>query len=126
MRRLFFILAALVSLPPRTADAQETCGDLIDNDSDGLADEQCNPAAVTGICESPISCGRTGAVAPRTGQLVYNEPPDIAPRVPFGPPLALSRDYASLAATQSGYRGSLGKGWKHSCRASRNGSLSRA
>jgi RHS repeat-associated protein len=115
MRRLPAAFAAsLLLLCPVTADAQETCGDLVDNDSDGLTDEQCNPAAVTGVCESPISCGTTGAVAPRTGQLVYNEPPDIAPRVPFGPPLALSRNYASLAATQSGYLGSLGKGWRHS------------
>lgn len=100
MRRLLTVLAAsLLLLAPLTADAQETCGNLVDDDSDGLTDEQCNPAAVTGVCESPISCGTTGAVAPRTGQLVYNEPPDIAPRVPFGPPLALSRNYASLAAT---------------------------
>ncbi len=115
MRRLLTALAAgLLILAPLTADAQETCGNLVDDDSDGLTDEQCNPAAVTGVCESPISCGTTGAVAPRTGQLVYNEPADIAPRVPFGPPLALSRNYASLAATQSGYLGSLGKGWRHS------------
>jgi RHS repeat-associated protein len=115
MRRFLTGLAAsLLVLCPVTADAQETCGDLVDNDSDGLTDEQCNPAAVTGVCESPISCGTTGAVAPRTGQLVYNEPADIAPRVPFGPPLALGRNYGSLAATQSGYLGSLGKGWRHS------------
>jgi Domain of unknown function (DUF6531) len=115
MRRLLpSLVASLLLLCPFTADAQETCGDLVDNDSDGLADEQCNPASVTGVCESPISCGTTGAVAPRTGQLVYNEPPDISPRVPFGPPLALSRNYASLAADQTGYRGSLGKGWRHS------------
>jgi YD repeat-containing protein len=114
VRSLLIILTALIALGSRVAYAQETCGDLIDNDSDGLADEQCNPAAVTGVCESPVSCGTTGAVAPRTGQLVYNEPADIAPRVPFGPPLALSRNYASLAADQTGYRGSLGKGWRHS------------
>ena len=114
LRLLAALAASVLLLAPVAAEAQETCGDLIDNDNDGYADEQCNPAAVTGVCESPISCGRTGAVAPRTGQLVYNEPADIAPRVPFGPSLALSRNYASLAATQSGYRGSLGKGWRHS------------
>jgi RHS repeat-associated protein len=115
MRRLF--IAAALLLAPRSLRAQEICGDLTNNadpSSTHLVDEGCNPAAVTGVCESPISCGKTGAVAPKTGQLVYNEPPDIAPRVPFGPPLSLGRNYASLAADQSGYLGSLGKGWRHS------------
>ena len=117
MRRLLSAAIAILAASPALVEAQEVCGDL-DNNADPstthLVDEGCNPAAVTGVCESPISCGKTGAVAPKTGQLVYNEPPDIAPRVPYGPPLALSRNYASLAADQSGYLGSLGKGWRHS------------
>jgi len=111
MRRLAPLLTALLALTPAAARADEICGDLVNNgdpSTTSLVDEGCYPAAVTGVCESPISCGSTGAVAPKTGQLVYNEPADIAPRVPFGPPLALSRNYMSLAADQSGYLGSLG------------------
>ncbi|HEU5059948.1 MAG TPA: DUF6531 domain-containing protein, partial [Kofleriaceae bacterium] len=100
----------------KPAAAQEICGNLIDDDNDNPpeVDEGCWSAAITGVCESPLACGRTGAVAPSTGQLVYQEPADIAPRVPYGPPLTLSRTYMSQGADQTGYRGSLGKGWRHS------------
>jgi len=109
------LLAVAGILPAWQSDAAEICGDLIDNDSpkNGLVDEGCNPSAVTGVCDSPISCGRTGAVAPKTGQLVYHEPPDLAPRSPFGPGLALARVYQSRTADGTGYRGSLGTGWSH-------------
>jgi RHS repeat-associated protein len=116
MHRVLAFTAALLVASP-VARAQEVCGNLV-NDADPstthLADEGCFSAGVTGVCESPISCGSTGAVAPKTGQLVYNEPADIAPHVPYGPPLSLARNYASLAADQAGYLASLGKGWKHS------------
>ena len=108
------VLAASLLIFTRPAAAQETCGNLVDDDDDEEVDEGCWSAAITGVCESPLACGRTGAVAPATGQLVYQEPADISPRVPFGPPLSLSRVYRSRAADQSGYLGSLGKGWAHS------------
>ena len=75
--------------------AVEVCGDGIDNDSDGIADNGCYPTGVTGVCESPLSCAQTGAVAPISGQLVYHEAVDLAPRVPYGPSIALRRSYMS-------------------------------
>ena len=49
------ILAALFAFAliavPRPVLAVEVCGDAQDNDTDGLVDESCWPAATTGVCD---------------------------------------------------------------------------
>ena len=97
--------------------AGEVCGDGLDNDSDGLADDGCYPTGVTGVCESPLACSRTGAVAPKSGGLVHWMPPDLSPQVPYGPGIAFRRVYQSLYAptypSPSNYQTSLGHRWGH-------------
>ena len=58
----------------QTAHAAETCGNGIDDDSDGLADEGCFSNAVMGVCPSPLGCDLTGDVAPVTGAWVWCAP----------------------------------------------------
>jgi YD repeat-containing protein len=114
------VLAALplvvLALHPRVASAAEVCGDGIDNDSDLMADEGCNPSAVTGVCESPLSCRTAGRVAPTSGNVVYTLPPDVAPDVAYGPSLSFQRFYTSLYEPGGGapaYRKPLGPHWGH-------------
>ncbi len=101
------------------AAAPEVCGDGQDNNGNALADEGCYPTAVTGVCESPLSCAKSGAVSPKTGALVYHVDPDIKTRVPYGPNLVLRRFYTSQY--NPGYFPNgvvnhthpLGVGWQH-------------
>ena len=99
--------------------ASEICGDGIDNDADGYADNGCYPTGVTGVCESPLSCRETGAVAPLTGQLVYREPADLAPSVPYGPSISLQRSFMSQYdpgyndPSDTDLKAPLGYGWHH-------------
>ena len=101
------------------ATAAEICGDGIDNDADGIADDGCNTTGVTGVCESPLDCSVTGSVAPLTGQLVYSEPPDLAPTVPYGPSIAFQRTYMSKYEpgyndpADTDFRAPMGYGWHH-------------
>lgn len=95
----FFATFAIVVLSlARPAAAAEICGNGVDDDGDGLLDEGCFPGLTTGVCESPLSCHETGMVSPLTGQLRYQLPPDVAPKVPFGPGVGLRRWYASQTA----------------------------
>src|SRR5262245_47433606 len=105
------IAVALVALP-LTASAAEICGNGQDDDADGLADEGCT--ALT--CDSPLSCGDTGTVSPSMGALHYTLPPDVAPRVPYGPSISLTRYYLSMYAPGGGapaYRKPMGERWGH-------------
>lgn len=98
------------------AMAAEVCGDGLDNDSDGMADDGCWPAAVTGVCESPLACAVTGAIAPKLGSVVYELEPDVQAHVPYGPTLSLRRTYMSAYQPSAGtaaYRRALGSGWQH-------------
>jgi hypothetical protein len=88
------IVALLLS---RAAEATEICGNTIDDDGDGAADEACAPTLVSDICESPLSCMQTGMVSWSTGALRYDLPPDIAPKVPYGPGISFARRWASMA-----------------------------
>ena len=85
-----FVLFTLAS----TAHAAEICANGVDDDGDGLADEGCYNLA-SGVCESPLSCQETGMVAPLQGNLRYQLPPDVAPKVPFGPGIGLRRFFVS-------------------------------
>src|SRR5205823_233027 len=108
--------AATLAARPAFATA-EICGDGQDNDGNGLTDEGCYPFLTTGVCESPLSCDNDGAVAPVTGSLVYQLPPDIAPRGPYGPSIAFKRIYTSMYAPGAGapaYRKPMGERWQHS------------
>ena len=96
-----------------SAEAAEVCGDGQDNDADGLADEGCTAV----VCENPLSCSDTGMVSPKTGALSYRLPPDISPKVPYGPGIGFSRTYQSQFAPGGGapaYRKALGERWTHS------------
>ena len=112
------IALALILALARPAGSTEICGNHIDDDSDGLADNGCNPAAVTGVDESPLRSA-AGTIAPKTGQLIYPEPPDLTPNVAYGPPLMFQRTYMSQydpgyndpGATD--FRAPLGYGWQH-------------
>ena len=111
--RSFAIAIGLLTLS-LTADAAaaEICGNGQDDDADGLADEGC--AALT--CDSPLSCRDTGMVSPRMGALQYALPPDVAPRVPYGPSISLTRYYLSMYAPGAGapaYRRPMGERWGH-------------
>ena len=106
------VLATLSS----DANAAEVCGDGLDNDADLMADEGCNPAAATGVCESPLDCALTGAVAPKSGNVAYDLPPDLSIATPFGPTLGFRRFYVSLyepGASAPAYRKALGPHWGH-------------
>ena len=114
----FTLLCTLLATAalPRFASAAEICGNSIDDDNDGLADEGCYPTLTTGVCESPLSCGGTGAVSPSTGSLRYSLAPDIAPRVPYGPGIGFRRFYTSQYApggSAPAYRKALGDRWQH-------------
>jgi hypothetical protein len=120
--RMFLAAVAAVGVVvahSRVANATEVCGDGIDNNADGQADEGCWPAGVTGVCESPLSCERGGAVAPKTGGLVYRLPPDLSPKVPHGIGIAFQRVYMSLYEPGSGlpsatdFKSPLGYGFQH-------------
>ena len=108
--------AALTASP---AHAAEVCGDGLDNDTDGLADEGCYPTGVTGICESPLSCARTGAISPVTGNLVYRTPPDLTPKVAYGPGIAFQRVYMAQYEptynfpSATDFKAPLGYQWQH-------------
>jgi len=100
MRRSIFKTVSLFSIliTASRVDAAEICGNSVDDDGDGLADEGCYPTLTTGQCESPLSCADTGMVSPSTGSLHYWLPPDVAPKVPFGPGIGLRRFYLSQLA----------------------------
>ena len=117
LRQLLILLASsTIALDALDADAAETCGNGVDDDADGIADEGCYPTLTTGQCESPLSCVETGMVSPTTGSLRYGLDPDLAPRVPWGPGIGFRRVYLSQFAPGGGapaYRTSLGPRWGH-------------
>jgi RHS repeat-associated protein len=110
-------VAATLTLFANVANAApEICGNGIDDDGDNLADEGCYPTLTTGVCESPLSCGLTGAVSPTTGSLRYSLAPDLAPSVPYGPGIGFRRFYTSQyapGAAAPAYRKALGDRWQH-------------
>lgn len=112
--RIMIVLAASAfSLEARAA---EICGNSIDDDADGYADEGCYPTLTTGQCESPLSCGDTGMVSPTTGSLHYSLDPDVSPKVPYGPGIGFRRFYLSQYAPSGGapaYKTALGPRWGH-------------
>src|ERR1051326_9006415 len=110
-----FMLASVAG----TAWAQtaEICGNDVDDDGNGMTDENCAPTLTTGVCENPLSCGETGMVSWKTGALHYDLPPDISPRVPLGPSISFSRFYASMMSPGSNpvsvNKAPLGAHWGH-------------
>ncbi|MBA3398227.1 MAG: hypothetical protein H0T89_36715 [Deltaproteobacteria bacterium] len=109
------IAFALVAISTR-ADAAEICGNGLDDDANGATDESCYPTLTTGQCESPLSCEDTGMISPSSGSTRYSLPPDIAPKVPFGPGIGMRRFYLSKYAPGTGapaYRKPMGERWGH-------------
>ena len=104
-------------LVAESARATEICGNGIDDDSNGMEDEGCYPSLATGVCESPLSCAETGMVSWSTGSLHYSIPPDIAPRVPYGPGIGFRRIYTPMFTPGSNpasvNKTPLGPGWQH-------------
>jgi hypothetical protein len=97
------------------AEAAEVCGNSVDDDADGFADEGCYNLS-SGQCESPLSCADTGDVSPVMGSLRYQLAPDVAPGVPYGPGIGFRRFYLSQYApggSPPAYRTSLGPRWGH-------------
>ena len=116
MRSVSYVLLAWVFLLASTAEAAEICGNGLDDDADNLADEGCYPGVVTDVCESPLSCSETGMVSPLLGALRYQLPPDVAPRVPFGPGIGFRRFYTSLYSPAAGapaWQKPFGERWQH-------------
>ena len=118
MRNAFALaIVALTALLSRAAWATEICANSIDDDGDGAADEGCAPTLTTDICESPLSCMQTGMVSWSTGALRYDLPPDIAPKVPYGPGISFARRWASMATPgtnpTSVNKTPLGDRWQH-------------
>src|SRR4051794_39934894 len=94
--RAFVLTTSLLFLWHRTARATEICGNGADDDANGFADEGCDPYAVTGVCESPVSCEGAAAIGPRKGQMLWRgETLDANVITPYGPPLTFSRFYGS-------------------------------
>lgn len=120
-RLLATLLLGLLSVlvRPDHTIATEICGDGQDNDSNSLADEGCQPHRVSGETEAPLPSQVTGFVAPKSGQLIWTEPPDLAPSVPYGPPLTFQRTYLSQydpgynSPGATDYRAPMGYGWHH-------------
>lgn len=109
-------LFATVLALPSTLLAAEICGNGLDDDADNLQDEGCYPAITTGVCESPLSCGETGMISPSTGSLHYSLPPDVAPKVPWGPGIGFRRFYTSQYDPGAGapvWKKPLGDRWQH-------------
>lgn len=116
MTKILFTLATLLALTGSAAAAPEICGNGVDDDSDGFADEGCWPAGMHSLCESPISCKLSGDIAPKSGGLVYQLPPDLNPKVPFGPSIPFIRRYVSLyepGAASPQNRRAMGAHWQH-------------
>jgi hypothetical protein len=123
MKRKQWILAAastgiLLLGFASTARAQtaEICGNGIDDDGDGFADEGCYPGLTNPLVDSPLSTADTGLISPSKGALYYAMPPDIAAKVPYGPSLALRRTYVSMnspGATPPVSRKPMGDRWVH-------------
>ncbi len=82
-----------------------------------MTDEGCAPSLTTEICESPLSCMETGMMSWSTGALHYDLPPDIAPKVPFGPGIGMRRFYTSTSMPgvnpTSVNKKPLGDHWQH-------------
>jgi RHS repeat-associated protein len=99
------------------ASAAEVCGDMWDNDNNGLTDEGCYPSMTTGVCASPISCSDTGWVSWGNGSLHYDVPADVAPKSPYGIDIGLRRFYTGMYAPgtipASVNRKPLGERWQH-------------
>jgi YD repeat-containing protein len=109
------LLATIFLLAPTVAAAQEVCGNGSDDNSNGLADEGCYNL-ISGQCESPLSCGETGSVSPKKGNLRYSLPPDIAPKVPWGPGIGFRRTYIAQFETAPGsvpWMRPMGDHWQH-------------
>jgi hypothetical protein len=109
-------LGALLALSS-TARAQsaEICGNGIDDNSNGMTDEGCWNLT-SGQCVSPLSCEVTGSVSPKKGTLRYSLPPDVAPKVPYGPGIGFRRTYLSQYQPGSGaaaWKTPLGDRWHH-------------
>ncbi|MBA2538143.1 MAG: RHS repeat protein, partial [Deltaproteobacteria bacterium] len=114
IRATCFLAIILVAFDARAA---EICNNGMDDDADGLVDDQCYPSLTTSRCENPLSCQETGQVSPSTGSLRYELPPDVAPGVPFGPAIAFKRYFQSQRAPgllAPAYRKALGERWGHS------------
>jgi hypothetical protein len=118
MRTIRLVHVALVlSLVAGSANAAEICGNAADDDNNGMTDEGCYPTMTTGVCESPLSCRDTGMVSWSTGSLHYELPPDISPRVPFGPGIGFRRFYTSQHAPGTNpttvAKSPMGSRWQH-------------
>jgi hypothetical protein len=115
-RPLFVVILAVAGFSS-SARAAEICGNDVDDDNNGMTDEGCYPSLTTGVCESPLSCGGTGMVSWKTGSLHYTLPPDVAPKVPYGPGIGLRRFYTSMYTPGTGPSSvnhtPLGAGWQH-------------
>jgi RHS repeat-associated protein len=112
------IVASLLFCTSQAHATAEICGNSIDDDGNGLTDDGCYPALTTGVCESPLSCGDTGMVSWTTGSLHYDLPPDVNPRVPYGPGIGFRRFYTSMysptgANPTTVNHTPLGPNWQH-------------
>src|SRR5262245_11372298 len=98
------------------ARAAEVCGNLTDDNGNGMTDEECYPSMAS-VCESPLSCSDTGWVSWSTGSLHYDLPADVAPRSPYGHEIGFRRFYTSMyapgASPASVNRTPLGPRWQH-------------
>lgn len=116
MKRLLLLALALL-LPARLAlaNTEAYCGNGVDDDTDGEADEGCYPDTYLHICESPLPCDTAGAPEPNGG-VRLPRPPDISVKVPYGPPLEFQRFYTShhyLNGNGGTFQKPLGPGFQH-------------
>src|SRR6266536_1040207 len=115
--RSLLLSICLIALTASTARAvPEICGNGIDDDGDGFADESCYPGLTAGMVDSPLSTHDTGMVSPSTGSLYYHLPPDVAPHVACGPSISFVRSYASFynpGTSPPAYKKPLGDRWVH-------------
>lgn len=123
MRRVttLFVLGVLMAASTPAGAVAEICGNGVDETpTNGMTDESCDPAGVTGVCESPLDCAKAGRVAPRTGALVYPVLPDVGWKAPYGMSVSFRRFYTSQYAPGyfpggvSDHQDSLGYRWQHS------------
>src|SRR5688500_20041222 len=114
-RNLLLSVSLLAITASPAVAVPEICGNGVDDDSDGFADESCYPGLL-GMVDSPLEPDDTGLISPSTGSLYYEFPPDVEPLVPFGPSITFIRTYQSMynpGVSPPAYKKPLGDRWTH-------------
>jgi RHS repeat-associated protein len=115
---LMFAVLGLAGARPAAAQTAEICGNGVDDNGNGFADEGCYPGLSNPLVDSPLPTSATGLISPSRGALYYPLPPDISFRIVLDGlgPLEFRRRYLSMHApggAAPAYRKPMGDRWTH-------------